>query len=113
MVPGDARIFSLLPFKVEEIKIHAPAVVDRGEVLNVTFEVETDKSCSTISGVMAISFYNPSGEYEWIYCDNEVYNGNSITKQYKIPFNEKTGRWSIKVKDAATGVTANKDFVVE
>jgi hypothetical protein len=60
--------------------------------------------------VLAVSFFDPSGEYEWIYADNIVVEGTTLKKTYPVPYNEKEGRWKVNVRDAGSGIFSEREF---
>jgi hypothetical protein len=110
---GDTSILSLLPYKVDGIKIEMKDIVGRGEDLTIGVNIHTDKPDNEYSNVLSFNLYNPAGEHEWIYSENITVAGRNVSQTYKVPYNEKMGTWKVTVKDVATGVTTEKLFEVK
>jgi hypothetical protein len=110
---GDTAIFSLLPCTVDGIAVNMPDRVTHGSSLSVDIEVKSGKSENEYSNVLAVSLYDPDGEYNWLCSENISISRNRYTKIFHIPYNEKRGMWKMQVKDVATGICTEKQFEVK
>ncbi|HZK71580.1 MAG TPA: beta-galactosidase trimerization domain-containing protein, partial [Clostridia bacterium] len=112
IINGETQLFSILPYKIDDILLEMPDSVLAGEKMNIDIVVLSDMPLKIYNNVLAISFTDPNGEYSWIYSENIITNNKSAKKSVSIPFNEKTGDWKVSVTDVATGITSEKVFRV-
>jgi hypothetical protein len=112
VLQGDSSVLSLLPYRLDKISVDMNEKVTRGEKLSVKICLDSDKPGNAYTNTLSINLYDPSGRYEWIYSENVTTEGNEYYKEYTLPYNEKTGKWKLFVKDVATGVTAEREFEV-
>jgi hypothetical protein len=109
---GDAGIFAVLPFRVEGLDIVMPHRVNRGDTVGTLIGIRSDEPENGYGHVLSINVYNPQGKHEWIYSGNKASADKTCEWSFAVPFNERTGKWSIRVKDVATGVAAETEFEV-
>ena len=109
---GDAKLYSVLQYKVDDILIHVPEKVACGDKLEVDIVVYSDIPYIEHDNVLAVKFIDPDGEYSIHYSENIIIKEKEYQKTVSIPYNEKTGTWTIEVKDVATGNSTVRTFRV-
>ncbi|TJY44122.1 hypothetical protein E5161_01615 [Cohnella pontilimi] len=109
---GDTCIFAVLPYRVTGIELGVPHTINRGQTVDTFIRIASDHPEENHRHVISVNVYNPLGEYEWIYSENRAVTGDECYITLAIPFNETTGKWKIRVKDVATGVTAESEYEI-
>jgi hypothetical protein len=109
---GDTRLFAALPHRVDGIRIEVPQRVKRGETLRAAITIDTGKPSGAYRHVLSIRLDDPDGAYAWIYSDNIAVTDASAHLTLNIPHNEKTGTWTLTVKDVATGISETAKFEI-
>lgn len=109
---GDTKLLSVLPYKVNAIRVELGEKIERGSELCLKICIDSDKPDGEYSNVLNIKFYDPKGEYEWLYSENISVESSNGCRYYKIPYNEVKGKWKVVVKDVATGCTGEKGFEI-
>jgi hypothetical protein len=112
--PGEARIFSLLPQKVQGIHLEEIGTAYKGDVFTLRGSVVTDGDPTNFSHTLSIRFYDPTGRFAWIYAENRILDSGTLCfeKNIFLPYNEQSGTWRVSVRDVATGVTTEQEFKV-
>ncbi|MFW5986467.1 MAG: hypothetical protein ACOCQH_03795, partial [Halanaerobiales bacterium] len=105
---GDNRLLALLPDRLQGIEIELPERVEQGEKLEL--KIKVNRKDEDYNRVLSVSFYNPEGEYMWLYSGNHIVD--DIEVNYRLPYNEKKGIWRIVVRDTATGISQEDTFEV-
>lgn len=112
ILPGDTKVFSVLPYAFSRISLEMPDEVKAGSTLELAIKLDQGSKDIDYTNVLCISFYEPSGEYGWQYSENAAVKGELAIRRYDLPLNEKEGLWRVVVKDVATGVSCEKSFTV-
>lgn len=113
IAPGDTCMFSLLDYAVEGIAIETADRLERGGgSLRVGIKIISGKPEGEYDNVLAVNVFDPAGEYQWMLSENVTVAGSTFAKSFKVPYNAPAGLWKISVRDAASGVTAEKAFHV-
>ncbi|MBC7328415.1 beta-galactosidase [bacterium] len=107
-----AKLFALLPYKVNKITISIPSTVKQGGILN--FDIKLSGSSPSLgTHIVHISLVSPKGEVIPYYEDNIAMMNGRIKGSISFALNEATGKWRLRVKDIASGVTSERTFQVE
>ncbi len=109
---GESQLFAVLPYRVENIRLEVPPVARRGSILKAAIQIQCEKPEDEYQHVLSINVYNPAGKHEWSYSENKSVRTNSTELSLSIPFNERVGKWTMVVKDTATGVSSSSVFEV-
>lgn len=101
---GIAKVYALLPYKVEGVSIHGKKEILAGSDAKFSFAIKAAES-NIGTHVFHISVKDPDGKERLWYAQNLV--GNSGKAETTIPFayNDPEGEWEITVKDVLTGET--------
>ena len=104
LVPADGKVLALLPYKVEGVNISGPEKVGKNTKASVEFSVKVS-SGQPSHHVFLVEVFNPKQE-ECLHYRKIIESSNGSGK-IDIPFalNDAVGKWTIKIKDAATGIT--------
>lgn len=110
--PGKAQLYSLLPYKIEEIELTVPDKISQGKEL--VYEIEI-KGKEQVLGTHIIrsSLISPEDEEIHYYSKNikiERGKGQGIVP---LSLNEKVGVWKLRVTDIASGVSKEKKFIIQ
>lgn len=114
LAPGEASLYSLLPCKLDGISLELDGKVRLGGELRVDVRLKhgaVDADKAVPDSVCCFSVYDPDGNYCPSYASNEVVAAEgSLVWTRHIPYNETTGIWKLVVKDAATGISEERNF---
>ncbi|OGS35895.1 MAG: hypothetical protein A2293_17160 [Elusimicrobia bacterium RIFOXYB2_FULL_49_7] len=102
--PLEAKIFALLPAKVQCLKIRAPKTIHVGH--SCVMEVSLVSEGRTLSGhTLHLDVYSPAGKWIYYYSQNITLNGHTGTLNVPFALNDKKGRWKAVVRDVQSGMT--------
>ena len=99
---GD--IISLLPYKVEGLDVDAPTSIQPGDKLSFTVRV-LPKAAQSQRHVIAVRAIDPQGnDLHWY--RHSIESEDGVASSFiGIPANAPLGKWTLRLTDAASGVT--------
>ncbi|MCK5803842.1 MAG: beta-galactosidase trimerization domain-containing protein, partial [Lentisphaeria bacterium] len=107
--PGRAKVFALLPYRVKAVALRCPQRIRAGEVLEVTAEVIPERGKAG-QHVLHLDVFGPNGRALSHYAKNvDALDGRAVLR-VPLALNNSPGNWRIRVRDAATGVSAEATF---
>jgi len=109
--PAKGMLFALLPYEVKGLKLNAPKRIGQGEIF--AYEAAIEGAEHPGLHVFHVDFVSPKGEQISYYAANAVGENGQGKGSVALALNEAIGEWKLKVRDAATGMTAEQAFVVE
>ena len=113
--PGKAKLYALFPYKLNKVSIYTPSKVTQGKEL--TYEIKLVKLNGTSPSlglhIVHLSLLDPKGETIAYYEENLAVSGGRIKGVIPLALNEALGKWRIKARDVATGISGEKTFIVE
>ena len=107
---GDARLYALMPYRVERIEVIAPRQSAPGRMLKFTCAIRDPARVG--DHVLRIDVLRPDGKL------SEAYGLNLVAREGRaqghIPFalNDPVGRWTVVARDVASGVEAERAVIV-
>lgn len=110
--PGQARIFSRLDYKVDSVTAEMGPSFARGA--EVKYEVKVNVSDGKQPGlhVVNVEVFDPDGKLCNYYTQNVDVKDGRGQGSFRLAQNDKLGKWRLRLRDAATGVVAEKEFIV-
>ena len=108
--PGEAKVFSLLPYDVRGLDISAPEEVERGGDLTVRVSLEATGDVTALH-VVRLEFFDGSGKYLRPLTRKLLYPGEREAT-VRVALNDAPGEWTIKALDVATGARTTARFEV-
>ncbi|MDD2708228.1 MAG: beta-galactosidase trimerization domain-containing protein [Verrucomicrobiae bacterium] len=109
--PANGLLFALLPYQVKGISLNMPKQIGQGETLEYTAAIEGAEHPGL--HVFHVEFISPKRETVPYYAGNLVAENGKCKGRAELALNEMTGGWKIKIKDVATGMTAEQDVSIE
>jgi len=109
--PAKGLLFALLPYEVKGVKMTAPKRIGQGERLE--YEVAVQGIERPGLHVFHVELVSPKGGIIPYYADNVVGETGRYKGSISLALNEVIGKWNIRVRDVATGTTAEQVFSVE
>lgn len=109
--PGNAKLYSLLPYKVEKISLKLPNKVNQGDELFYELSIKTSSPALGLH-IVRLSLISPKGEEVPYYSENLVVSGGKTRGSIPLALNETPGKWKLYVRDVASGVTLEHSFLV-
>jgi len=108
-----AQLYAMLPYRVTSLKITGPESVVRGKKSEFGISVKTGSSITPSLHVFRVEVVGPDGKKLAHYASN--IKAEAGTGKYTINWalNEKTGKYTIYVKDIASGIGWQKTVSVE
>lgn len=108
--PGEAKAFSLLPYRPKALRIASPKIVNRGKDLTIKVDLSADKP---VTGwhVITLTFYAPGGKYVRPLSRKLLYP-REREATVRIAFNDPRGRWEVRALDIASGLRATASLKV-
>jgi beta-galactosidase len=105
IAPGQALLYSLLPYRVESIHLESPNEAKPGELAEFNVSAQTKSKAAGLH-CFRVDVRSPDGKAIKEYGQNVL--GKNGKAQFTIPFalNDKLGVWLVTVTDVASGETA-------
>ena len=99
--PGIAKLFALLPHRVEKVAVAAPAGVEQGGELR--YEVALTANAKPGRHVLRLSVIDPAGAELAHYGRNLDCEAGRAAGAIRLALDERPGRYLLRVRDVATG----------
>jgi len=103
-ISNKSHLYALLPYKVASISISAPDIVEAGGNIAVVLKVNPEGKVKPIRHVLRVEVIASSGKPLPWYSHNIVAENGSAEYQIDLALNEAPGKYTIQVKDVASGV---------
>jgi len=113
LVKNEGRLISLLPYKVAAIELSGAEKIRQGEQPSFEIRVKREGDGKLERHVFAVEVFNPAGREIRYYQQDVIGMDGKATVTIPCCLNEQTGTWKIRVRDVATGLTANRGFMIE
>jgi hypothetical protein len=112
VAPARALLFSLLPYRVDGITVKTPKEVTKGAALSVSLVLQTSKGKPGLH-VFHVEVRDPRGDVRKCYSMNVLARNGAGEAKIPLALNDLVGRWTLAVRDAATGCRAEAAFEVK
>ncbi|MFA6471532.1 MAG: beta-galactosidase trimerization domain-containing protein [Candidatus Latescibacterota bacterium] len=112
--PGEAKLFALLPYRVQDVDIKIEKnVVNPGGSIKYRVSIPPQGADTKIGRhVFKISIFEPDGSERKFFSDILVPQEGRGSGTFEILPGDPSGKWRLKVKDVATGKSAEAIFMV-
>jgi len=100
--PGDAKLFSLMPYRVNGVAVSAPGRVTPGR--EIRYEAHVDAEGQAQRHVFHVVLTDPDGKELKHYTRNAETVAGRCGGVIHTALNERPGRYTLTVTDAATGL---------
>lgn len=111
-VPSHARVYAVLPYRVDGIRIAPMEGVPQGGTLSVQAHVLVSDTKPGLH-VLHRSVIGPDGAERSYYAANlEAANGSAGCR-LRLALDEAPGRWTLRLRDVASGRVAETRFIVK
>ncbi|MBM83796.1 MAG: hypothetical protein CMJ78_24840, partial [Planctomycetaceae bacterium] len=105
--PGEPHLFATLDYKIDSLLVTpASASVRQGQALSFSVQVQTS-GADAGSHVLQIQMTDPDGKSAKMYASKELAKGGKYTGRIPLSLDEKTGDWTISVRDVVSGISAH------
>jgi hypothetical protein len=111
LIPGHGSLLTVLPYKVNALKITAPAEIKAGEKADIHCEIDTD-SPKTENHVFLMQVFRPDGSESLEYRTVRHAKDGKFKFAFPSALNEQ-GNWTFKFKDAASCITSSCKIKVQ
>ena len=113
---GIARVYALLPYRVDGVSVRGPGQVPQGGVLPVDIRVRVTGE-GVGPHIVHVSVLGPGADAGQTserrhYARNVRVDKGRATTQVALAYNDAPGVWSIMARDVATGVAGRMDVTV-
>ncbi len=108
--PYEPSILALSPRPVPLLRIAAPQRIARGATGRVGLSL--DGPSTAAAHVFHVELLDPSGQLVRYFSGNVLATGAAAKKLLPIGLNEKTGKWTVNVKDTLSGQQGSASFEV-
>lgn len=109
--PGNVKVYSILPYKVNGIQADIKSGYKQGENINTTMTVKTDKGTPG-KHILRIELFK-DGKNIPAYNKNIVAEKGKATINIPLAFNEEKGNYSLVVRDINSGVESTFKFTIQ
>ena len=106
-----AKLYACLPYRVEALRLDPAPAAKPGAV--VRFGAELTASAEPGRHVLRVDVVRPDGQPQNILGYNQTAPAGKATIEIPLAYNAPTGRWSVTVRDVATGIEAKRELLVE
>ncbi len=107
-----ADVFALLPYKVTGLSLAAAKATRRGERLAVPVVLHVEGGIP-LRHVVHVAVLEPDGVAADHYSQNVVVTGGNAVFEIPFALNDPLGVWTLKARDAATGVSGQCRIALE
>ena len=108
--PYEPTIISFSATAIPKIRIMPPIKVKRGETGRLGLSLDSSSSAAT--HVFHVDVLDPANEAVSYYSGNVLAPGGAAEKMLPLAQNEKTGQWTVHVKDLLSGQEQSANFEV-
>lgn len=112
LLQGDGTLLAALPYKVAAIEINAPAVITPGISAKIEASVKADGGKRPDKHVLLLQVFSPDGSEKLTYRKIVPAENGKAVFTFPAALNDH-GKWRLLVKDAASGITAQKSVEVK
>jgi len=109
--PGRAEFYSLIPYKVKGLEINVPGRIRQGETLEWNARLKTGEGKAGLH-IFRITLVSPQGKEIACYAANVKAEQGRASGKIPMAFNDEPGAWTLRIKDTASGQTADAGFKV-
>lgn len=112
--PADraADLFALLPYKVTGLSLAPAQAARQGQRCPVAVALRTEGG-TPVRHVVHVTVLQPNGTEAACYSVNLVLAGGQGALEIPFALNDSPGAWTLKARDAATGVTTETRIILE
>ena len=110
--PGRAKLYAVLPYRVESLNVAAPKQVRRGQPLRVKLTLRTQGGKPGLH-VARVELRGPDRKPVRWYSRNVKLPDGQASVTLNLALNDPVGRWTLHAHDVASGVSSEASFVVE
>ena len=108
---AGASVWSVLPYKVESLRVDAPSSVAAGGDLVADLAVKTSGEVVG-THVFHVEVMPPSGECRFHMRRNMIAPGGRAHLVFRIAANDPSGKWTLRVVDPLSGLKSERRFDV-
>lgn len=109
---GSATVVARLPYRVVAVTATGPQNAKRGQ--KVPFKLQVQAANATPGRhVLRVEVQGPDGKPRPHYASNVSAIKGEASLELPLAFSDPTGRWSVHVRDVASGVEGSAAYVVE
>ncbi len=109
--PVAPLCYALLPYRVTGVEVDLPSAGKPGQIVPVKLALKASGG-RMARHVLRVDVHGPDGKPRTYYSRNLDTTGGKAEMTIPLALNDPAGRWAVRVKDIATGTTAEKTFNV-
>jgi hypothetical protein len=111
MQPGQVHLFTALPYKVDAVRIDMSGKIKQGNQLRFSASLQTQDSPPGLH-VLRVELIDPAGNLVEHYSRNLTMIKGQADGTISLAFNDLPGRWKLRARDVATGISKSQVFEV-
>jgi len=111
ITPGIAQLYSIMPYQTTGLDIQITTEIHQGEELAYKASIKADSREIGLH-VFHVEVLAPDGKEVSCYADNIVAVKGETSGVIPLCLNDPCGKWTLKVRDVATGIGSEKVFHV-
>jgi len=113
IIPARAQLYAMLPYRVKGIEVkRLKSRYKPGDTVTCQLRVEPEKG-QPGRHVLRVELAHPSGKSPTPYARNIVADDGKCDARFRLALNDPSGKWTLTVRDVATGTVARKTFTLE
>ena len=113
LVPGEPKVYALLPYAVGAIKVTpVAATVDAGQMAVFHVELELGGAEPAGSHCLRVEVLTPTGQPVRHYAQNVLTESPAAHVRIPLALSDTPGTWSLRATDVASGRSASVSFLV-
>jgi len=109
---GEVKLLASLPYLVKAVKMTAPETVRAGGRVELAISLETIETAEAGPHVFVLSVFDPAGRKVSCYGGNLVAENGTAAGGFLTALNDTPGRWRVRARDVASGLAAERYFVL-
>jgi hypothetical protein len=112
IAPAIAHLYAILPYKVKGVYANPAGPYGPGDAVAIEVGVKADTDRPG-NHVLHVEFIGPDKEARPYYSQNLKTEKGKATVRIPTALNDSKGRWTIRVKDVASGMETDERFVLK
>lgn len=112
LVPGDPKVYVLLPDAVRGVAVSGPKSVQAGTTASLRLAIDLGGAKPAGRHCLRVELAGPDGKTRAHYARNVLLDKPDGEVAIDLALNDPTGRWQVRVTDVASHRSATADFQV-
>jgi hypothetical protein len=102
IAPARAKLFAMMPYRIDGVNISSNEEVRRGEILRYKIELQHGETQALAPHVVRLDVLDPDGKPVSCYSQNILLNNGSAQGSIHLAINDQPGQWRLKAREVVS-----------